>query len=305
MEFLSDFIHQFIHYFKELWLALLLGFLASGFFYQFVPTDKVHKYLGEKGIKSILTASLIGAALPVCCIGTLPLALTLQRKKASLGAVMAFLVATPATSFPALFICWKLLGPGFTFVIFCGVMVMAIMTGIICDGIKVESQNELFPEKSCCSHEEKSATQDIGRTFAEKVKNALVYSLWTLPRSIGLEIIIGVAFSSFIMTFTPVQEFIHAHLTGLLGYGVIIILALISYVCSTGDVPIAHAFIQAGLSKGQGLCYLLIGPITSYSTILVVNKKFGRQVLVIYLLTITVTSFLFGILSDLYLGKFI
>jgi uncharacterized membrane protein YraQ (UPF0718 family) len=303
MEFFSHFIHQFFHYLKDIWLALLFGFLASGFFYQFVPTDKIYKYLGEKGIKSILTASLIGAALPVCCIGTLPLALTLQRKKASLGAVMAFMVATPATSLPALFVCWKLLGPGFTVIVFCGAMIMSILTGIICDGIAVEPQKELFQEKSCCSHEEKP--QDIGRTLSEKIKNALMYALWTLPRSIGWEIIIGIAFSSFIISFTPIQEFIHAHLTGLFGYVVIIILALVSYVCSTGDVPIAHAFIQAGLSKGQGLCYLLIGPITSYSTILVVNKKFGRRVLVVYLLTITLSSFLFGMLSDLYLSKII
>lgn len=303
MEFISQFFHHYIHYLKELWLPLVLGFIASGIFYQFFPTEHVQRYLGGKGIKPILMASMIGAALPVCCIGTLPLAMTLRRKQASLGAVMAFLVATPATSISALFVCWKLLGTGFTVIVFMGALLMSIVVGIICDGIKDLPQKEAESEKKSCCHAEKE--EDIGQTVEDKVKKALVYAFVTLPKNIGLEILLGIGFSSLILSFTPIQNFIQSYLKGLVGYAAIIVLALVTYVCSTGDVPIAHAFIQAGMSKGQGLCYLLIGPITSYSTILVVDKQFGRHVLMIYLSAIVLVSFLFGMLTDIYFYKFI
>ena len=303
MDFLLFFTSNFFHYLKELWLPLLMGFLASGFFYQFVPTDQVQKYLGGQGIKPIVIASLIGAALPVCCIGTLPLALTLRRKQASLGAVITFLIATPATSIPALFICWKLLGIGFTVLTFIGAVFMAIVVGVVCDGIKINPKVQNTPDQKSCCHKEEP--QEIGKSFNEKIQKTFKYAFWTLPRGIGLEIILGISLSSFILSFQPLQHFIHTYLSGLTGYAVIIIFGLVTYVCSTGDVPIAHAFIKAGMSKGQALSYLLVGPITSYSTILVVDKEFGRHVLVIYLVAISLISFLFGILTDIYLYRFV
>jgi len=300
MEFFSLFTSNFVHYFKELWLTLLLGFFLSGIFYQFFPTEKVQQYLGQKGFKSIFFASIIGAFLPVCCIGTLPIALTLRRKQASLGAVMAFLVATPATSITALFVCWKLLGLAFTILTFFGAILMGIVVGIICDGINSKPETDVH-EKSCCHEKE----EPIGKTTQEKFQRSLVYAFITLPKKIGVEIIFGMALSSFILSFQPIQQFIKGYLSGLIGYAVIIIFGLVTYVCSTGDVPIAHALVKAGMSQGHALCYLLVGPVTSYSTILVIHKEFGKHVLVVYLFSIVSISFLFGILTDLYLHQVI
>lgn len=300
MELISLFMSNFFHYLKELWLTLLLGFFLSGIFYQFFPTQKVQQYLGQKGFKSIFFSSIIGAMLPVCCIGTLPIALTLWRKQASLGAVMAFLVATPATSITALFVCWKLLGLGFTILTFSGAILMGIVVGIICDGIHGKPKIDVH-EKSCC-HEEK---EPIGKTDQEKFQKSLVYAFVTLPKKIGFEIMFGMALSSFILSFQPIQQFIKGYLSGLIGYAVIIIFGLVTYVCSTGDVPIAHALVKAGMSQGHALCYLLVGPVTSYSTMLVINKEFGKHVMVVYVLSIVCISFLFGILTDMYLHQVI
>ena len=60
----------------------------------------------------------------------------------------------------------------------------------------------------------------------------------------------------------------------------------------------ADAFIQIGMSYGQGLFYLLIGPITSYGTILVIKKDFCSRVLAIYLGVICVMSLLYGFIYD-------
>ena len=120
MEFLNQFFYVFIGYIHELWLILAVGFLLGGLLYQFIPAAMVERYLGANGFRSIAFASVVGVILPLCCIGTLPVALTLRRKGASLGAVLAFLVATPATSVSALIVCWKLLGFTFTVLFFRG-----------------------------------------------------------------------------------------------------------------------------------------------------------------------------------------
>ena len=88
---------------------------------------------------------------------------------------------------------------------------------------------------------------------------------------------------------------------GLTGYFFILIMGLLTYVCSTASVPMADAFLQSGMSYGQALCYLLVGPITSYGTILVIKKDFGLHVLVVYLSVIGLLALISGLVYDLYI----
>ena len=76
---------------------LAVGFFLSGLIHEFVPTEWVERHLGGKGIKPLLYSTIVGTALPICCIGSLPVAVSLHQKGARLGPVLAFLVATPAT----------------------------------------------------------------------------------------------------------------------------------------------------------------------------------------------------------------
>lgn len=299
MEFLSEFFHVYLMYGRELWLTLAIGFLISGLFFKFIPSDIVEKHLGEKGLKPIFISSIIGTLLPVCCIGSLPIALTLRRKGATLGAVLAFMVATPATSITALIVTWKLLGFMFTFFIFFAIIIMALVMGVLANGIKLKPEHAGNNQKddSCCHHEEHHGECPTP-TARQKIKEAIAYAFITLPKEIGVEILVGIALASFITVFEPIQYLIRDYLTGIAGYFVILIVGLVTYVCSTASVPMADAFLQSGLSHGQALCYLLVGPITSYGTILVIKKDFGRRVLVLYLSVICVLSLLYGLMYD-------
>lgn len=298
MELLQEFLHTNIMYWQELWLTLAIGFLISGFFFKFIPTNIVERHLGEKGLKPIFIAAFIGALLPVCCVGSLPIALTLKRKGAALGAVLAFLVATPATSISALIVCWKLLGLGFTAYIFVAIILMAIVMGVIINKMHVKTPlDKIDSEASCC----KAPAQDnegSNAPMGQKIKGVFSYAFITLPKEIGIEVIIGIALASFITVFEPIQHLIREYLTGLTGYFFILIIGLVTYVCSTASVPMADAFLQSGMSYGQGLCYLLVGPITSYGTILVIKKDFGSRVLFTYLGVICVMSLFYGLMYD-------
>jgi len=79
-----------------------VGFLLSGLIHEFVPTQWVERHLGERGVKPLLYSVLAGTVLPICCSGSLPVAVSLHQKGARLGSVLVFLVATPATSISAL-----------------------------------------------------------------------------------------------------------------------------------------------------------------------------------------------------------
>lgn len=297
-EFVSDFLSIFVHYVDEIWLTLAVGFLLSGIMYLYLPADSVEKYLGKKGVKPILVSSFIGTILPVCCIGTLPIAVTLNRKGASLGAVLAFLITTPATSISALIVCLKLMGIQFTVLIFIAVVLMGLVVGLICNSMSTTftSHSETdWKDDSCC---EKPGDVPVD-TFFGKIKKVLHYAFIELPRNMGLEILVGIALASLITVVQPIQTFIQEHLLGAIGYIFILFFGLITYVCSTASVPMAHAFLNSGMSSGQSLCYLLVGPITSYSAIMIVRKDFGNKVLGLYLGIICVFSVSIGVVIDI------
>ena len=144
-------IVQFFIVFKDYLIKVLpflaIGLFLSGLIHEFVPTGWVERHLGGKGIKPLLYSTLVGTTLPICCLGSLPVAVSLHQKGARLGPVLAFLVVTPATSITALLVCYALLGIKFTAFIFFAVIVMGLLTGLVGNLIKVKpkafaSQNE-------------------------------------------------------------------------------------------------------------------------------------------------------------------
>lgn len=294
MEFVRAFSNTFLYYLQELWFSVLIGFFISGILYEFMPTRIVERFLGKKGFMPILAASAIGVVLPVCCFGSLPIAVTMQRKGARLGPVLAFLVTTPATSAPALMACWKLLGAAFTVYIFFAVIVMGLVMGLV--GNTMATPQKERQDDSCCARENDGGGQVVVRqNFSARIKNIFRYGFVTLPKEIGPELLLGVAVASVIMVFAPLQHLIQQYLSGGWGYVFSLIVGLATYVCSTGSVPMADAFLKSGMTYGPAMVYLLVGPITSYGMIFAVQKAFGTKALVLYLGVICVTSILLGI----------
>jgi uncharacterized membrane protein YraQ (UPF0718 family) len=153
MNILIEFFIVFKGYLIEVLPFLMIGFLLSGLIHEFVPAKLVEKHLGGKGLKPIIYSTLAGTLLPVCCIGSLPIALSLHQKGARLGPVLAFLVATPATSITALLVCYGLLGLKFTLFIFFAVILMGLIMGIVGNLIKFAPPKSLA-NPACCQEKE-------------------------------------------------------------------------------------------------------------------------------------------------------
>jgi len=200
----------------------------------------VERHLGGRGVKPILYSTVVGTALPICCIGSLPIAVSLYQKGARLGPVLAFLVATPATSITALLVTYALLGLKFTMFIFFAVIVMGLVMGLVGNLIKVRprasaprGQQAIDPVCGmsievgkaakaeyggevyyfCCSHcqqafesrpEEYAGAHS--RNFTHRLKHVFKYAFADMVKEIGPELLLGLALAALVAAIAPVRE---------------------------------------------------------------------------------------------------
>ncbi len=285
----------FLDYCWDVIPALIFGFLLSGIIHVLVPEKMVQKHLGEKGIKPILYSTIIGAIVPVCCWGSLPIAISFYRRGASIGPILALLIATPATSVNAFIVTAKLMGLGFSIFLSFGVIVMAIVVGLIADKLdwKVMVKREKkSPEKSCSSCH---GTHEHAHKKESKIAAILKYAFIELPKDLGPSLLLAMALAAIIKFAAPVGYIINHYLYGVFGYIFSILFSLLTYMCATMSVPFVEALVSKGLAWGPALIMLMIGPITSYGTILVLRREFGIKLLGLYLGLIVLVSLCFGL----------
>jgi len=326
-------IVQFFIVFKDYLIEVLpflaVGFLLSGLIHQFVPAGWVDRHLGGPGIKPLLYATLTGTVLPICCFGSLPVAVSLHQKGAKLGAVLAFLVATPATSITALLVCYALLGIKFTVFIFFAVILMGLVMGFVGNLLKVKpkaltSQNKQLAIDPvcgmsveigkaikteyngdvyyfCCPYcqqafesrpKEYLGTQS--RNITHRLKHVFKFAFVDMVKEIGPELLLGLALAALVTAITPVGKFVGDYFSGGFGYLFSLVFGLMMYICSTASVPLVDAFISQGMNVGAGMVLLLVGPITSWGTILVLRKEFGGRTLFVYLAGISIMALVLG-----------
>ncbi|MFC1992723.1 permease [Chloroflexota bacterium] len=321
-------------YLIEVLPFLAVGFFLSGLIKEFVPAGWVDRHLGGKGIKPLLYSTFVGTALPICCIGSLPVAVSLHQKGARLGPVLAFLVATPATSVTALLVSYGLLGIKFTAFIFFAVIVLGLIMGFIGNFIKVEPKaldcqvNQLATdpvcgmnvevEKAvkteykgvvhyfCCSHCQQAFETNpeeyleaTSRNIVHRLKHVFKYGFVDMVKEIGPEVALGLVLAALVTAITPVGKFVGEYFGGGLAYPFSLVFGLMMYICSTASVPLVHAFISQGMNIGAGMVLLIVGPVTSWGTILVLRKEFGGKTLLIYLVVISVMALASGYLFSI------
>lgn len=90
---------------------MLLGLLAAGLIKSFISEATMKRWVGGRGLASIVRAALFGAPLPLCSCGVLPAAIGLRRAGASKEATVAFLISTPETSLDSIAVTYALMGP--------------------------------------------------------------------------------------------------------------------------------------------------------------------------------------------------
>lgn len=299
---MSDILNQIL---LQSWLVweemapyLLVGFLVAGVLFVLITREWVEQHLNGKGFKPVLKASLLGVPLPLCSCAVIPVATGLRRHGASKSATTAFLISTPQTGADSILATLGLMGPLFAIFRPLAALVTGIIGGVLVNLFDKEDEASaaVHPEiadsnsgpEHCCHDEPKPG----------RLKQALVYGFITLPRDIAGPMLIGLIFAGLIGVLVP-DDFFQGIFGGKMASMLLMMmLGTPFYVCSTGSLPIAAAFILKGVSPGAVLVFLIVGPATNAATIATVWKVLGRRTSIIYLATIAVCGLAAGLLFD-------
>ncbi|MGL1959002.1 MAG: SO_0444 family Cu/Zn efflux transporter [Colwellia sp.] len=169
MEQLTALIYNFVDLSAEASPWLLLGLLIAGLMKAWVPSKILSKHLGS-GKLAVVKAALIGAPLPLCSCGVIPVATELRRSGASAPATASFLVATPETGIDSVSVSYALLGPVFAIYRPFAAIMSAIITGLLVttikdNDVKAVDDSPVIPTKSCCGS---SAPKEVVKVIKEK-----------------------------------------------------------------------------------------------------------------------------------------
>ena len=289
VEFLLNIIKETV----DLWTAmapyLLLGMFFAGILHVFIGTDFITRHLGGNNLGTIIKASLFGIPLPICSCGVIPVAASLQKEGASKSATLSFLVSTPTTGVDSILASYSLLGP--LFAIFRPLA--AFITGITI-GLLNFIFNREPPEKVIEKHHHSKNEISI----KNKITKVFSYGFIELVEDIGKWLVIGVVIGGILTAAIP-QEFIERFLPHQWMHFIIMLgVALPLYVCATGSIPIAAAFLQMGFSPGAALVFLIAGPATNTVTLSFVRTKLGKKAFYLYIISIVSISLIAGIVFN-------
>ena len=313
LEYLSALLTNFLALSAEASPWLLLGLLIAGLMKSWVPTQILSQHLGE-GKLAIVKAAIIGAPLPLCSCGVIPVATELRRSGASASATSSFLVATPETGVDSVSVSYALLGPVFAIYRPITAILSAIITGLLVSTVKKEDislpKSSMDKRKSCCASKHTPEPEVVkvsccdSKNQANKSENVLSktisgihYAATKLIDDIIIWLLVGLIFATLIKTFLP-ESFLLSYGSGLGAMLVMIAISIPMYICATASTPVAAGFILAGISPGTALVFMMAGPATNISTLGVIKNEMGSGVLIRYLLGISLSAIGFGLLLD-------
>lgn len=298
-----------MNFFSELWIITLdaapflcLGLFLGALLHRYVKTEWVTPLLGRGKIRSTMIAAAIGTPLPLCSCSVVPTALAIQKKGASRGATLAFLISTPETGVDSILLTYGLLGPVLAVARPVAALLSAIMAGLMLESFPDDPAESEPDKESCCSgdsaHTAPPAVPQplIVRVFEEC--RGIWQSLMMLFDEIAMWLLIGLSLSALISVILPSDFFEGGLGTGLTGMLVAMSIGLPMYVCATASTPLALAFMAKGMSAGAALVFLLTGPATNVGTMGIVLRVLGKKGMFAYLSAIIFVSLIFGVMVD-------
>lgn len=277
---------------------LLLGLVIAGLIKALMPEHLLQRWMGGRGLGSILRAAVIGMPLPLCSCGAIPTALALHRGGAGRGPTTSFLISTPGVGVDSMLITSVLLGPLMALARVLGALVTAIVTGILVGFTGQTALPKSTPVSSCCA----SKGADDGHAHAHATESTgviagLKYAFSDLLDDISSWMFAGLLLAGVLVTFVPPETLV-GFSGGLLALILMAVIGIPLYICATAATPVAAGLLLAGISPGMALVFLLAGPVTSLATLAILRREFGNQALAVYLGSILLVTVLIGWVFD-------
>ncbi|MBE7218390.1 MAG: permease [Caulobacteraceae bacterium] len=258
---------------QMLW-ALMLGFMVSGAIQAVVSRGEMAKLLPDDSPKTLLKATLAGAASSSCSYAATAIARAIVRKGGDFTAAMAFQFASTNLVLELGLILWTLLGWRFTLAQFVGGALMILFIGLIFHFLLPRSLKEHAEEKSDSDVHGKMeghAEMDMAVEGEASPWKKLVspegftavshffVSDWAM---LWGDLLFGVLISGAIAAWVPHRVWAALFFTHdpaaakLAGPLVGPVVAVFTFICSVGNIPLAAVLWNAGASFGGVIAFI-------------------------------------------------
>lgn len=280
---------------------VVLSLLVGGLAHEFLPTSNVRQRLNRPGISSTLGAVALGAMLPICSCGVIPLAVSLYRAGVRLGPVMAFAAATPMINPAAVVLSYALLGPSLTLAYVVLGLLLPLLLGVLCErfGDKRPSKSLPFPLSQSVTD---TPLRTGSRSFAQRIGQGLQWGLFSLGPTIGYYLAAGIALAAMVSVLVPqtwMQEYLgDASLLGLLAVG---LFGASIYVCAVAHIPLVATLLAAGAGPGAAVVFLVTGAATNLPELLTLYHTIGKRTVILYTTVMISASVLAGVAINAWL----
>ncbi len=293
----------------EVWWALVLGFAISGVVQAWVPRERVESALSGSGFAPLAKATGLGAASSSCSYAAIAIAKSLFQKGASAVTALAFQFASTNLVWELGLVIWILIGWQFTLAEFVGGLVLIALMAILLRlfvSPRLEEQAREHAQEAQEGHQHHSEGERM--SWRERIASAEAWTdvahnfrgdwlmLWKeisigflLAGFIGL---LGNDFfnSLFLENAPPLVKTLENVLVGPL-------IAVLSFVCSVGNAPLAAILWSGGISFA-GVIAFIFADLIIVPIVLAYRKYYGWPFAIRIVALMFVTMVLAALLVD-------
>jgi uncharacterized protein len=303
----------------EITWALILGFGLSAVIQAVVRKSTIVRLLGDDRPRTLALAAGFGAASSSCSYAAVALARSLFRKGASFTAAMVFEIASTNLVIELGVILALLMGWQFTLAEFVGGPVMIVLLAVLFRLLlraRLLQAARAQADRGIAGSMEGHAAMDMSvqrpgsftsRLFSRDGYTAVAQVFVMEWAAIIRDLIIGLLVAGAIAAWVPDHFwrifFITGHPLAAKLWGPLIgpVVAIISFVCSIGNVPLAVVLWKAGISFGGVVAFifadLIIAPILN-----IYRKYYGGRMALFLLGTFYATMAIAGYIVELVFG---
>jgi hypothetical protein len=304
-------------FWQILW-ALVLGFGLSGAVEAVVSKEEMTRLLPDARPRSLFVASGLGAASSSCSYAAVALARSLFRKGADFTAAMAFEIASTNLVIElgivlAVLIGWQFTAAEFVggplMIIFVALLFRVFLTPKLVDAARRQAERGLSGRMEGHAEMDMSVTEGSlwhrltssrGYTAVSQYYVMNWASVWT-DIAIGLFVagalaawVPGHVWQSFFLAHHPLAAKIEGPLVGPL-------VAVISFVCSVGNVPLAAVLWNGGISFG-GITSFIFADLIVFPVLRIYAKYYGLRMMAFISATFYLAMVVAGYVVEIVFG---
>jgi uncharacterized membrane protein YraQ (UPF0718 family) len=300
----------------EVWWALVLGFLVSAIVQAWVPRERIQRALAGDGARPVALATGLGAASSSCSYAAIAIGKSVFQKGASAVAMLAFQFASTNLVWELGLVLWVLIGWQFTLAEYVGgIAMIALMWGLLRLFVsrRAEAEARVHAQRAQAGHQHHTVAAEEQRlSVRERLASLDAWtdvahnfrSDWTM---LWKEITIGFLLAGFIgllgddffngLFVTDAPSALRTLENVLVGP----LIAVASFVCSIGNVPLAAVLWSGGISFAGVLAFIFADLIV-LPIVLAYRKYYGTGFALRITALMLVTMVLAALAVDLLFG---